>query len=489
VGLEERTVDARYAEGKLVIRGLAIAVSLLASAPAAGGDWPHFRGPNGGVAVGDQKLPAEIGPGNNVIWKTPLPPGHSSPVLHGDRVFLNAVRGKELLTIALDRRDGKVLWEAKAPHEAREKIHTIGSHAQCTPATDGERVVSFFGSSGLICYDAKTGKQLWFVPMGPFKNDFGAANAPLIVSGVVIVGQDHDEGSFLTAIDKLNGQTIWRTDRSEFPVGFANPIIWEVEGKRQIVMAGTLRVVGYDYASGKEEWTVRGLARVVNMTPTVGPDGTLYVAGYAAGADPGARIQAPPWDEMIAKYDANKNGTLELDEMPAGDLKQRFSLIDRDKDGHVTKVEYEGMRRIFQTAQNRMIAIKPGGKGDVTESHVLWSQPKYLPFVPSPLLYRGNIFMVRNGGIVASLDAKTGKLAKEARAGGSGDYYASPVGGDGKIYVLSQQGDLAVASAEAQWNVLHTARFEEDVYATPAIVDGRIYLRTAGHLYCFGLQP
>jgi outer membrane protein assembly factor BamB len=228
----------------LTMRCIVLGVLLAATGVSVAGDWPQFRGPNGGVAVGDQKLPAEIGPDKNVVWKTELSPGHSSPVAHGQRIFVNAVRGKELLTIALDRRTGKPLWEVKAPHEAREKIHSIGSQAQCTPATDGERVLSFFGSSGLICYDASTGKQLWFKEMGPFKNDFGAANAPLIVGGVVILGQDHDSDSFLMAIDKVRGDTIWRKDRSEFPVGFANPIIWETAGRRQIVMAGTLRVVG-----------------------------------------------------------------------------------------------------------------------------------------------------------------------------------------------------------------------------------------------------
>jgi outer membrane protein assembly factor BamB len=457
------------------------------TASVTAGDWPLFRGPNGGVAIGDQKLPAEIGPSTNILWKTALPAGHSSPVVYGQRIFVNAVHGKDLLTLAFDRGTGKQLWSVKAPHEAREKIHTIGSQAQCTPATDGERVVSFFGSSGLICYDAATGKQLWFVPMGPFKNDFGAANAPFIVGGVVILGQDHDADSFLMAIDKTSGQTIWRKDRSEFPVGFANPILWEVDGRRQIVMAGTLRVVGYDYASGKELWTVRGMARVMNMTPSVGPDGTLYVAGYAAGADPGSRIVAPPWDEMLSKYDANKNGTLEIDEMPAGDLKQRFSLIDRDKDGHITKAEYENMRKIFEIAQNRIVAIRPGGSGDITHSHVLWSQTKHIPFVPSPLLYKNHLFMVKNGGIISCLDAKTGKPTKQERGAAAADYYASPVGGDGKVYLFSQNGDATIISAEPQWQVLHSVKFDDDIFATPAIVDGRIYLRTAKNLYCFGL--
>jgi outer membrane protein assembly factor BamB len=470
------------------MRSFALTLLLAMTASVNAGDWPQFRGPNGGVAVGGQKLPAEIGPSTNVLWKTGLPPGHSSPVVHGQRIFVNAVRGKDLLTLALDRRTGKQLWEVKAPHEAREKIHSIGSQAQCTPATDGERVGSFFGSSGLICYDAATGKQLWFLPMGPFKNDFGAANAPLIVGGVVIVGQDHDCDSFLMAVDKIKGHTIWRTDRSEFPVGFANPIVWDVAGERQIVMAGTLRVVGYDYTSGKELWTVRGMARVMNMTPSVRADGTLYVAGYAAGADPGARIVAPPWNEMLEKYDANKNGTLEENELPTGDLKQRFSLIDRDKDGHITKDEYEGMQKIFEAAQNRVVAIKPGGTGDITQSHVLWSQSKQIPFVPSPLLYKNHLFMVKNGGIISSLDAKTGKSTKQERGAAAADYYASPVGGDGKVYLFSQNGEATVISADPQWQVLHTAKFDEDIFATPAIVDGRIYLRTAKHLYCFGIQ-
>lgn len=471
------------------MRCLILATVLANATFAAAGDWPHFRGPSAGVAVGEQKLPTEIGPDKHVLWKTPLPSGHSSPIVHGDRIFLNAVRGKELLMIALDRRDGKVLWEAKAPHSAREKIHSIGSQAQCTPATDGERVVSFFGSSGLLCHDGSTGKQLWFMPMGPFKNDFGAANAPLIVGDMVILGQDHDSDSFLMAVDKRTGKTVWRTDRSEFPVGFANPIVWDVNGKLQIVMAGTLRVVGYDFNTGKEVWTVRGMARVMNMTPTVGPDGILYVAGWAAGAEAGARIQAPPWDEMLAKHDANKNGTLELEEMPVGDLKQRFSLIDRSKDSHITKAEYENMRHIFQTAQNRLVAIQPGGTGDITHSHVLWSQTKQLPFVPSPLVYKGHLFMVKNGGIISCLDAKTGNPTKQERASGTGDYYASPVGGDGKVYLFSQTGEVTVLSAEPQWQVLHAGKFEADVFATPAIVDGRIYVRTTGQLYCFGLQP
>src|SRR5204863_476084 len=141
----------------------------LACPPLQAGTWPQFRGPGGQASPdADHPLPDEIGPKQNVLWKVPLPPGHSSPVVLGDRIYLTAVRDKKMLTLALERATGKVLWEAEAPYKKPEKIHAIGSLAQATPVTDGERVISFFGSSGLWCYDT-SGKRLWHLPLGPFK--------------------------------------------------------------------------------------------------------------------------------------------------------------------------------------------------------------------------------------------------------------------------------------------------------------------------------
>ncbi|HMC64292.1 MAG TPA: PQQ-binding-like beta-propeller repeat protein, partial [Gemmataceae bacterium] len=142
------------------------------------GPWTQFRGPNAsGLANGNDKLPARIGPKENLIWKVPLPEGISSPVVFGDRVYVTGFRDKKLLTIALDAGTGKILWEREAPYKELEKfLATHGSQVQSTPATDGERVVSFFGSSGLLCYDTD-GNLLWHIPMGPFKNDFGAGSS------------------------------------------------------------------------------------------------------------------------------------------------------------------------------------------------------------------------------------------------------------------------------------------------------------------------
>jgi outer membrane protein assembly factor BamB len=388
--------------------------------------------------------------------------------------------------MALDKKSGKVLWEREAKYEKLETIHNIGSHAQCSPASDGERIVSFFGSSGLYCYSID-GEQLWHVPMGPFNDEFGASSSPLIVEDRVIVGQDHDTGSFLASFDKRSGKEIWRKDRSEFSRNASTPCIWTVDGKKQIVVAGTLRVCGYDWDTGSELWTVRGLSRVVCMTPVMGPDNLLIVAGWSAGGDPGERLSLEPFEKVVDKVDTNRNGTFESDEVKEGPLQSRFKQADRNKDTHVTKAEYEEFQNLFDLSQNAVLAIQPGAKGDATSTHVAWKFGRFIPFCSSPLYHDGRVYLIKDGGIFTCLDAKTGAVKKTGRVAGTGAYYASPVVGDKKIFLLSEKGELSVVSAEDSWQVLHSADFGEAGYATPAIVDGRIYLRTNQHLYCIGL--
>lgn len=451
-------------------------------------DWPQFRGANAtGLATPGSTLPLEVGPEKNVLWKIPLMPGHSSPAIVKNRIFLTGVRDKEkLLTFALDRATGAALWEQEAPHKTLEKIHSIGSYAQSSPAADDERVVSFFGSSGLYCYD-HDGKLLWKKEMGPFPNDFGAGSSPIIAEGRVILCQDHDQGAFLAAYDKRTGEELWKVDRGlEYSRNYCTPVIWNVGGKQQIVLAGTLKVAGFDIETGKQIWKISGVSRVVCTTPVVGGDQNLYIGCWSAGGEPGERISLEPFEKVAAESDGNKDGVFEEEELPKGALRQRFSQCDRDKDGKITKFEYDEFRMLFDQSQNILLSISPGGVGDISDTHVRWRVERHLPFCASPLYVNGKVFMMKDGGILSSVDAKTGELKRTARVPGTGDFYCSPVAGDGKVFVISDDGKLTVASAEEQWKVLSTADFGEPTYATPAIVDSKLFIRTAGHLYCFG---
>jgi outer membrane protein assembly factor BamB len=455
------------------------------------GEWPQFRGPNArGIAVNTRSLPIELAPEcRSLAWKVPLPPGHSSPVVTEDRIFLQAVDNNRLLTIALDRESGRKLWEQPTPFSQLEEIHRIGSHAQCTVAVHAGFVVSFFGSGGLSCFDT-AGKPQWFLPLGPFKNTFGAGSSPLIADGKVILSQDHDLDSFLLAVDLKTGQTAWKVDRSDYLRNYGSPVIWTVDGKSQVVVAGTLRVTGYDLETGAEIWRVHGIARFVSATPTVGPQNILYASGFAAGNEVGGeRFNVPAFDDVVAEYDRDKNGQFEEGELPDGPILMRFSQVDRDKNDSLSREEYELFRRLFAVGRNVIVAIQPGGKGDITDSHVLWEQTRFVPFCASPLVTESRLYTVRDKGLLTTLNLRTGAKLKEGRLEAAGDYYASPVAGDGKVFLCDEHGRLTVVSDADDWQVLHTADFEENVYATPALVDNQIFLRTAGHLYCFGRRP
>ena len=262
-------------------------------------------------------------------------------------------------------------------------------------------------------------------------------------------------------------------------------VVVEVDGTKQIVIAGTLRIVGYDLADGKELWTVRGIARAACSSPAIADDGTVYVASYAGS---GERIDVNPFTVEVQVRDANKNGVLEETELEDGSpIHRRFSQVDRDKTGTITREEYEYFRHLFEKTRNVVVALKPGGRGDITESHVKWEFTKFVPFIASPLYANDTVFLVKDGGILTSLDAASGAAIKTKRLSAAGSYYCSPVAGDHKVYLINQRGQMTVISSAGKWEIISTTDFKEEAYATPAIVDGRIYLRTAGHLYCFGL--
>ena len=472
--------DQKEAKMKELL-ALAIIGGAVTTLPA---DWNQFRGPaGGGVANGTASLPVDIGPDSpHLVWKSPIPKGHSTPIVHGDRIFLTGLDKKKLRTFAVSRLDGKIEWSAEAPYEKLESVHRIGSHATPSVATDGEVVISMFGSNGLFCYDVD-GKQLWHRPMGPFNNSFGAASSPLLVDDRIVMVQDHDTGSFLAIYDKTTGDEVWKAERSNSRRNYSTPCIWTVNGKRQIVVAGSAHVVAYAFESGDVVWTVRGISRVVNTTPVVGDDNRLYVACTG-----GSETEQPVFAEVLKGADANSNGTLEPDELPKSPIKSFFTQFDRDADGSLDEEEYNSIREIFSLSETVAMAIRSGGTGDITTSHVDWKESKSIPRNSSPLYYKGLLFLVADGGIATSINAETGEMLQRGRLSATGKYYSSPAVGDGKLYIIGERGHLTVVSAEARWKQLAESSFEEDVYASPAISDGCVFVRTVSNLFCFRLS-
>jgi outer membrane protein assembly factor BamB len=454
---------------------------------ALGGEsnWPQFRGSNGHGIAAEGKAPAQFGPGTNLLWKIALPPGHSSPCIWGDRIFLTGYEDGKLQTLCLNRRNGTAVWRVAAPAEKIEPVHRIGSPASPTPATDGERVFVYFGSLGLIAYDF-SGRELWRKPLPIPMIEFGTGTSPVLAGDFVLLLCDQDLSSFLMAVDRRTGQTVWKTERPEFRRSFSTPYLWQHDGVDEVVVTGTVWLKAYDLKDGKERWKMRGLARVANASPTSG-DGLLFASSWNIGADGRDRLSLPSWSAFTSENDQDKNGKLTKEEFPAGPIRDRFTQIDLEKDGFVTEDEWHISEEIFAKAENAVFAVRPGGRGDVTESHLAWKQTRGLPYVPSPLFYEGRVYVIKNGGMASCYEAKTGRvLYQEERLGALGDYYASPVAGDGKVYYASQQGVVTVIKAGDIFHVLARNDLEEQIMATPALVEGNVYLRTANYLSAFG---
>ncbi len=472
----------RFLEGthmKTYVLSLALVIGFATKLVA--GDV-YFRASNG---VSSAKGLPETFDESRLKWKAELKPGNSTPCVSGDRVFLTTYDAdkQELATVCLDRANGKRLWKKVAPNKRLEAFHTVGSPASSSPACNGRHVFVFFGSYGLICYDLD-GNQIWTKEMGPFQDEFGASSSPVLVDGKVILNEDHDVDCFLIAIDQKTGETVWKTARPGQTRSYSTPIVWDDGKSKQLIVAGSLKLAAYSIETGKPIWWVNSLSRIVDTTPVIS-GGVIYAATWTPGGDETNRIAMEPFTDAVARYDKNMDGKIAKTELSPGPVLTRFFRIDLDQDEKLDAKEWAAHARVFKLAQNVAIAIKPGGKGDVTQSHVLWTHRRGLPTVPSPVVYQGVMYMVKDGGIITSLDAKTGEQLAQARAAGRGNYYGSAVAGDGKVYFVSERGTVTVLKAGKKFTELGSHDTGERIMATPVIANGQFFLRTDSALYCY----
>jgi len=459
----------------------AIGYALFPALLLAQAHWPQFRGPGGlGVAEGDD-FPTVFGPGTNLVWRIALLPGHSSPCIWGDRIFVTGFADADLQTLGLDRRTGTRLWQGSVTAERTER-GGIGGQAAPTPATDGERVYSYFGPFGVVAYDLD-GQELWRQPLPLPVTQHGVGSSPVLAGEWVVLLRDQDVGSHILALDRRTGRLGWRSERPGFRRSFSTPLVWRVGEVTQLIVTGTLRVVAYNALDGNELWSARGVPNELCASAVAG-GGLVYAGGWTHGS---GVARMPVFDDLLTQGDRDQNQQLTREEAPNGPARQHFQYIDADKDGQLTREEYESMAEIFGQAQNALLAIRLGGTGDLTETHVAWRQTRGLPYVPCPLLYRERVYLVKNGGLVSCLSATDGvALYQEERLGVLGDYYASPVAAGGKICVISQPGTAVVFAAGDTLEVLARNPLGEKVMATPAMAGGRLYVRSQDHLWAFG---
>jgi outer membrane protein assembly factor BamB len=413
----------------------AIPLPLLELDPAEDGvevnRWPGWRGRNGsGIASGGSPA-IRFSPTEGFRWKAPVPgKGYSSPVVWDDCVLLTTALDDAdpptLAILALDRSDGHLRWRAELG-QAEGRTHSKNGYASATVATDGERIVAFFGTTGLFCYDF-SGDPLWKADLGDLDHMWGTAASPVLWGDLVFQLCDSQTDSYLAAFDKRTGNEVWRTPRQSSGC-WTTPVVIDPDAdpapRPELVVNGTCRndaderlVIAYDPHDGRQLWRVRGTELYVAPT-------ALFSGGLVYCA-------------------SGRNGSI--------------------------------------------FAIRPGGSGDVTESHVVWRTSRGGPYIPSGVAYRNRLYLVSDNGAVACYNAGDGERIWRKRL--KGPVTASLVAADGRIYATNERGTVFVFTAADAFELLSENPLDERCLATPAIAAGELFIRTQNHLYCIpGREP
>ena len=447
---------------------------LLLTAPAlTAEDWTRFRGPNGSGISTATGFPAEFGPHKNVRWKSTVRPGKSSPILTSGHIFLTSFSADRLYTQCFDRKTGTLLWERAIERRRKALLHQLNEPASISPVTDGRNVYVFFEDWGLLSYD-ETGELRWKTPLGPFFNEQGLGASPILVDGLLVLQVDHASGSYLAAFDPANGETKWRTDRAETD-SWTTPLVYSGGETPRILTVSTRLFGAYDPASGRRTMNEASAAGVMVASPVLAGD-TVYAFGYNFET-------APSFDGALTQRDANGDGKLAPAEYEGHSFYTAVAKFRGDRDGDLEQLDWDEIMGL-RGGPSRLVAmhLEPGGG-----ARELWRYEKsFSGVIPSPLVYDGVLYFVKNGGILTAMDSETGKLLKQGRLRDAIDgYSASPVAADGKIYFPSETGKISVVEPGADWEVSVVNDLSDGIYATPALSGGAIFVRTDSSLYCF----
>ncbi len=483
-----------------------LAASSLFASPLQA-DWPQFRGTNSSGIADGAAAPVEFGPGKNELWSLPLNSGHSSPCIVGDAIFLTTYDQdrKRLEVICIDRIKGVIRWRRPVATDKIETGHPSFNPASSTPASDGERVVAYFGSFGLICFDM-AGEKLWDVKMPLTKSFAGNATSPSIVGDRVILYRGNHVDHFLLAVDKRSGKQLWKVHQDE---PFSSELACTscpIVANDKLIVHTARSLQAFEISSGKQIWVAK-CATTATSTPILAGK-EVIVAAWNKMGEAALRPTFPSFEELIAAHDKDNDQLISRDELPrlmifhrpeGAEAPQngaalRFERVDKNRNGEITAAEWDlrvrqlnAFRASYKT--HGMLAIQIESKGFVKPEQIRTLETQGIPEVPSPLFYEGLVYFVKNGGVLTCLELKTGRRVSRVRTGGRGTHYASPIIADGKLFSTAGDGTITVLSLGTKPKILAVNDMGEGTYATPAIVDGTLYVRTHRKLFAFGLRP
>jgi outer membrane protein assembly factor BamB len=454
------------------------------------GDWPQFRGPHGGGIAVDAAPPVKFGAPK---WKIALAVGHSSPVVAGDRVFVTSF-DKKLELICVSAKSGAILWRRVAPAAQIEETHVVSNPATASPVVDKDRVYAYFSSYGVMAFNFE-GEAQWTAPIPMPKTHHGSGASPILVGDLLIVNHDAMSGGYLLALNRVTGKEVWKQAYSGGRVeSYSTPMAWH----DQLILHRAGVIEAYRTSDGTRVWSMA--EGTSGASTPVASDDVVYVSSWNNLGEDDLRPPLPDYAAMVKQYDSNGDGKISeaefpeklmftarpgLESIPNSQNYVAFRTVDRNRDGVMQEAEWEAFRNRVGTmaSDHGLLAIRAsGGKAEV-----IWRENNSIPEVPSPLLYQGRLFLIRNGGVVSCLDAATGKIIYRARVGAPGAYFSSPIAAAGRVYLASSEGVVTVISAEGnELKVLARNEVGEEMIATPAIVGDVIYVRTAWGLWAFG---
>lgn len=458
------------------------AILLLLLAPSIqADDWTRFRG-HDGIGVSDgAALPASFSP-DNVIWKTDLQESSSSPVMTDDALFVTTSDDDNLVIQRINAKTGAIEWSRNVERERTSKIHAQNDSASPTPVLDGENIYAFFQELGIVSFDQQ-GNHRWTLPLDPFKQFYSMSGSPVVTDELLLLPCDQQENAYLIAVNKNDGTIRWKADRAIRGSSWTTPVVYPSGADaHSVLLHGNGYIDAYALEDGNHLWGKGGFGAGPTTSPFL--SGNQLFTTAAPSTDPdGSGFQMDTFEVLAGKHDKDGDGRITKEEMKGNVLQSHFGWGDLDKDGFIAKEEYDHIYEEFYSNDYGITALNLDPSHPEAEPDVLWQYRGPLPYITTPLLYRDILFFVDQKGHVNSVNALNGEPIKRERIPNlRGQFYASLIGGDGKVYVAALNGTIAVISAQGEWEVLSVSDLDDRVTATPAIGNGRVYIRTKSAL-------